>query len=208
MKCKLKICGVTNKEDAHSLVKLGVDAIGVNFWNKSKRFIDPQNAQPFLQEIRDQIHRVGVFVNEDISNVIDIFNSGLIDSAQLHGDESTSYCEQLRKHEVEYIKVIRIPTGCSEIILDTYAPEKILLDTLVTGFGGEGKCFDWKLATTFIQSHPHKNVILAGGINQSNIKQAKALNPYMLDIASGAEHEPGLKDLSTIKAMLNILNES
>ena len=205
MRCKLKVCGVTQATDAIRLAALGVDAIGVNFWKGSKRYIDPQDAKPFLNEVRDNIHRVGVFVNEDISRIKEIYDEGLIDSAQLHGDEDTSYYEEMIRYNIDFIQVIRIHVEDSAIQPPTLLSNRILLDTFVPNYGGEGKPFNWKLAAKFILAHPEREVILAGGITPDNAAQAALIKPYMLDVASGVETSPGLKSISLVQEMLAII---
>jgi phosphoribosylanthranilate isomerase len=208
MRCKLKVCGVTQATDAVRLAALGVDAIGVNFWKGSKRYIDPQDAKPFLNEIRDNIHRVGVFVNEDISRIKEIYDEGLIDSAQLHGDEDTSYYEEMIRYNIDFIQVIRIHTEDSAIQPPTLLSNRILLDTFVPNYGGEGKPFNWKLAAEFILAHSEKEVILAGGITPDNAAQAALIKPYMLDVASGVETSPGLKSIGLVQEMLAIIRRN
>ena len=92
-------------DDAQSLVQLGVDAIGINFWNKSKRYISPEDAKPMLEQIRGKIERIGVFVDADIATVKQLINDKLIDVAQLHGNESDAYCKELAEHHIEFIRV-------------------------------------------------------------------------------------------------------
>jgi len=129
MKTKLKICGVTTIKDALDLVELGVDAIGINFYPKSKRYISPENAKPMLKQIRGKIERIGVFVDEDLSTIKKLIGDGLIDVAQLHGNESDTYCLELIDCGIEIIRVIKIQAGDSEIPLPTILNQRILLDT-------------------------------------------------------------------------------
>lgn len=202
MRTKLKICGVTTTKDAQSLVDLGVDAIGINFYPKSKRYIASEKAKPFLEKIRGKIERVGVFVDADIDFVKQLFTDDLIDVAQLHGNESDAYCKELINHDMEFIRVIRVEAGDKKIKAPNLASKRILLDTHVADYGGAGQRFDWKLATQFIQQHPELEVIMAGGITPENITKATAIKPYMIDVASGAESSPGIKDLVKINAFL------
>ncbi|MGJ8655552.1 MAG: phosphoribosylanthranilate isomerase [Akkermansiaceae bacterium] len=205
MKSKLKICGVTTTEDAHNLVDIGVHALGVNFWNKSKRYINPQKARPFLDSVQGKIQRIGVFVDEDISTVKQIMQDGLIDAAQLHGNENIAYCEELINSNLNFIKVIRVQPEDNTIHTPESAGNQILLDTYVSGYGGAGKRFDWNLASNYIKHHPDFKVIIAGGITTQNIAEAASINPYMIDVASGAEISPGIKNMDKVKTMLNLL---
>lgn len=207
MPIKLKICGVTKEQDALDLVTLGVHAIGINFWEKSKRFISPQNATPFLNKIAGKISRVGVFVNQDIKTVKQIYHAGLIDIAQLHGNEDQNYLQELTNDGIEIIQVVKVTKDDQKIQTPTHKSQNILLDTHVKGYGGAGQAFDWNLAQAYIQNHPHQKIILAGGINLQNIQNAAKINPYMIDVASGAEISPGTKNLETTSKMLSTLNK-
>lgn len=203
--CKLKICGVTRKEDALNLVKLGVDAMGVNFWENSKRYISPYHATPFLNEVKGHILRIGVFVNENISQIKEIYDKGLIDLAQLHGDEDSSYHEEMIRNQIDFIQVIRVHAEKPIIQEPKLLSRRILLDTFVPSYGGEGKPFNWKLAAEFIQAHPDKKVILAGGITTANAAEAAAIHPHMIDVASGVESSPGVKNMSLVRDILDTL---
>lgn len=205
MRNKLKICGITTAEDAHSLAQLNVDAIGINFWSKSKRYISPQNAQPFLKQLSGKIERIGVFVNEDISTLKQLISNNLIDVAQLHGNENDAYCQELADHHIQFIRVIKVQAQDTQITLPYVIGKRILLDTHVPGHGGAGERFNWNLADQCIKLHPEHQVIIAGGITTDNITQAATINPYMIDVASGAEIAPGIKDMSKVKTMLSLL---
>lgn len=203
---KLKICGVTTPEDAHALVQLGVHAIGINFWSQSKRYISPQDAQPFLEQIKGKIDRIGVFVNEDINTIKQLINNNLIDVAQLHGNESDAYCQDLADSNIEFIRVIKVQAQDTEITIPPIIGKRILLDTHVPGHGGAGQRFDWNLADQFIKNHPQHQIIIAGGITTQNIAEAATISPYMIDVASGAETSPGIKDMDKVKTMLSLLS--
>ncbi len=202
MKCKLKVCGLTRASDALELVEMGVDAIGVNFWQGSKRYISPEDATLFLNEIRGKILRVGVFVNEEVSRVLEIYQAGLIDYAQLHGDENEAYYEEMLHHGIDFIQVIRVQAEDTDLQIPKLFGKKILLDTLVPNYGGEGKPFNWELAAKFIHEHPDREVILAGGITPTNAAQALLINPFMIDVASGVEVSPGVKSMELVKNLM------
>jgi len=202
MKPKLKICGVTTLSDAQALIELGVDAIGINFWHKSKRYISPEDAEPILKQIKGKIERIGVFVNEDIKLLKKLISNDLIDAVQLHGNESDDYCQNLADNHIKYIRVIRIHPNDLTITIPKAIGESILLDTHVAGYGGAGKRFDWNLAERFIKECPQHKIIIAGGITTDNIAQASLINPSMIDVASGAESAPGVKDKDKVALML------
>ncbi len=203
MRTKLKICGVTTIKDALDLVELGVDAIGINFYPKSKRYITPQDAKPFLEQINGKIERIGVFVDADITLVKQLITDDLIVVAQLHGNEDDDYCQELADSGMEFISVIRIEANDTQINIPSIIGKSVLLDTHVAGYGGAGQSFDWNLANDFIKQHPEYKVIIAGGITVENVTEAISINPHMIDVASGAETSPGIKNLTKVRTMLN-----
>ncbi len=205
----LKICGVTRAGDAEQLIELGVHALGVNFWPSSKRFITPAAATPILQASQGEIVRVGVFVNADPDLPRRLLEDDLIDLAQFHGDESPAYCAPFAAAGLPFIKAIGVShAGSLENITD-YAATAILLDTPAPGvYGGTGEKFDWTHARAFIDTHPDVPVLLAGGITPENAAKAiHQVHPAALDIASGAELAPGVKDFDKVKALLAALTE-
>lgn len=202
----LKICGVTTREDAEQLVALGVEALGVNFWPKSKRYLASQNAG-WLQGLAGRILRVGVFVNEPAELPLRLIREGFLDVVQLHGDESPEDARFYQTMGIPFFKAIGVRTaddldralefGASAILLDAHAPGV---------YGGTGGTFDWNAAIDFKSRHPELPVVLAGGIVPENAALAGAtVRPVALDVASGAELAPGIKDFSKVSALLAAL---
>ncbi|MGJ8677002.1 MAG: phosphoribosylanthranilate isomerase [Akkermansiaceae bacterium] len=200
----LKICGITLASDAEQLIELGVHALGVNFWPSSKRYIDPDDAAYFLKSSEGKITRVGVFVNADPELPRRLLDQGLIDFAQFHGDESIEYCQAFAKDGLPFIKALGVKNASSLELVTDYGASALLLDTPAPGvYGGTGEIFDWTIARAFIQKHPNIPVLLAGGITPRNAEEAiKAVHPAGLDVASGAEISPGVKDFDKVKALL------
>lgn len=204
----LKICGVTTAADAQGLVDCGVAALGVNFWPLSKRYITPDAAAPWLRAVRGSIVRVGVFVNASTDFIAEIYAQGLIDVAQLHGDESAAQIGELIEKKIPSIKAIGIRDMDDLAQLPAYQQANaLLLDTAAPGvYGGTGATFDWSLA---IQVHfrlPTMPILLAGGITPLNAAEAIAMvHPAAIDIASGAESAPGVKDFAKVKALQSII---
>jgi phosphoribosylanthranilate isomerase len=203
----LKVCGVTRPGDAAQLVRLGVDAIGVNFWPRSKRFLDPQQAA-WLAELAGRILRVAVTVNADPEPLIELFQKGWIDAVQLHGDETPDGARVYRERGVPLIKALGVPAEGGLDQADEYGAAAVLLDTHAPGvYGGTGESFDWKRAVDFIHSHPGLPLILAGGIVPENAALAVAqVRPVAIDVASGAESSPGIKDFTKVSALLAALH--
>lgn len=199
----LKVCGVTRPADASDLVDLKVDAIGVNFWPKSKRFAHPESVS-WLRELGGQILRVGVFVNESPSLPLRLIDNGLIDVVQLHGDEAPSDATVYLDSGVAFVKALGVKDSRDLESAVDYGASAILLDAHAPGiYGGTGKTMDWETAVVFKADHPDLPLILAGGIVPENAEAAaKQVAPAALDTASGVESAPGIKDRSKIEAML------
>jgi phosphoribosylanthranilate isomerase len=203
----LKICGVTTRDDADLLVKMGVDALGVNFWPKSKRYLAPDHAA-WLLELSGKILRVGVFVNESPELPLRLIQEGYLDAIQLHGDEQPDDATVFRLAGIPFIKAIGVKTRADLKCAPEFGAAAILLDAHAPGiYGGTGEVFDWEVASDFRRQHPVLPVILAGGITPENAGlAAMSVQPAALDIASGAEISPGIKDFQTVAAFLKALH--
>lgn len=200
---RLKVCGITTSEDAMQLVEMGVDALGFNFWEKSKRYIQPSQAAEFSHRLKGKILRVGVFVNASQDHIIQLLENDVIDVAQLHGDEDIHFCQKLSETNHPFIKAIGVKNKDSLNNLTDYRASAILLDAHAPKvYGGTGDTFDWSLAKQLIQQHPEIPVILAGGITAENTVEAiREVNPHVIDVASGAEISPGIKDFNKVAAI-------
>lgn len=203
----LKICGILNREDADRLVALGVDALGVNFWPRSKRYLAPENAG-WLRDFAGRILRVGVFVNEDPALPLRLIREGLLDVAQIHGDETPEDALPYQNAGVPFIKGIGVKTKDDLERAVDFRASAILLDAHAPGvYGGTGETFDWNAAVDFKSRHPDLPIILAGGIVPENAAvAASTVRPAALDVASGAEISPGIKDFGKVSALLAALN--
>lgn len=203
----LKICGVTTSADATQLVEMAVDALGVNFWHKSKRYLAAEDAT-WLQELAGKILRVGVFVNQPSELPLRLVREGYLDAIQLHGDETPADAAVYREAGVPFIKAIGVKTRADLADAMSYGAAGVLLDAHAPGiYGGTGEVFDWEVASEFRRRHPELPVLLAGGIVPENAGlAAMSVMPAALDIASGAEISPGLKDFHKIAAFLTALH--
>lgn len=199
----LKVCGVTRQDDAIRLADLGVEALGVNFWPQSKRYLDPA-AAGWLHGLAGRILRVGVFVNEDPAAAIARVEAGLIDLIQLHGDETPESTEPFRAAGVPFLKAIGVKSLADLARATEFGALGLLLDAHAPGvYGGTGETFDWNVAARFREDHPGLPVILAGGIVPENAAAAvTAVHPAALDTASGSESAPGIKDFAKVEALL------
>jgi len=198
----IKICGITEVDDAVKIAELGVNALGFIFYLKSRRYISPDKAKEIIKHLPPFINTVGVFVNEKKESVIDVLNRCPIDILQFHGDETPEYCGQFNKR---FIKAFRVNEDFSFDVFLKFPASAFLLDSLVTGeYGGTGVVFDWDIA---VKAKKYGKIILSGGLNQENLSSAVAkVNPYGVDISSGVEIEPGKKDIGKVKEIVKICN--
>jgi phosphoribosylanthranilate isomerase len=199
-KVKVKICGITNLEDASNAVELGADALGFIF-APSPRQIAPQKASEIIRAIPPLVKTVGVFVNEAPATIREVMQHCGLDLIQLHGDESPAFCDEFMPYA---IKALRIKDESSLQLSQAYhgTIRALLLDTYSKDMvGGTGKTFDWDLAVRIKnQGIP---IILSGGLTPSNIAQAiNTVRPYAVDVNSGIESYPGKKDYILMKAMM------
>lgn len=201
MKPKLKICGMREAQNISEVASLSPDFMGFIFYKKSKRFVGDDFEIP--SGFPKQIKRVGVFVNEETEVILNLAKRHGLDFAQLHGGESVSQCEQLKQKEIGVIKVFSIHSGFdfSEVKPFASCVDYFLFDTRTEGFGGSGKSFDWSVLDRYAMNVPF---FLSGGLSLENIGIAMKLkNPglYALDINSGVEVSPGLKDIKKIQLL-------
>lgn len=202
MSVRIKICGITRFEDARIAANLGVDALGFIFYKKSPRYIAPENASLIIRQLPPFVSRVGVFVDEEPHNVIDIVRQAGIDTIQLHGSETPEYCNQM---PLPVIKTISIKPDTDLSILEKYKTSGILLDTWHDGMsGGTGKTFDWSIAKKICTRYG--NIVLAGGLGPTNLEEAlKMVYPYGVDINSGVEIMPGVKNPHKMRDAVRIV---
>ncbi|MFC7336613.1 N-(5'-phosphoribosyl)anthranilate isomerase [Haloferula chungangensis] len=198
----LKICGITLPADAERLAVMEIDALGANFWPKSKRFLNPAEAD-FLKALAGRILRVGVFVNAGPDHPRELIERGLIDVVQLHGDESREESQAYLDDKIPVIKALGIRNDDDLKAAADFPADALLLDAHAPGlYGGTGQTIDWLAAADFIKSHPTLSIILAGGIVPENAAEALAtVHPAALDTASGSESAPGIKDFEKVAAL-------
>ena len=203
MKIHVKICGITRPEDARFAETLGASAVGFVFFRESQRYISPEKAGDISAQLGPFISRVGVFVNEDVDNLNKIVSTAHLTAVQLHGSEDIGYIEQLKG--VSVIKAFRVGPDFNASDLGKYQNvNAFLLDTYdKKHYGGTGKSFDWVKA---VQCKVYGRVIIAGGLNETNVNEAlKCVQPWGIDISSGIEVQPGIKDREKMKELFRIL---
>jgi len=195
----VKICGLTNRDDALAAVEMGADLLGFNFYPESPRFLPYDEVESIFQEIPTNIPKVGVFVNEDLETVLDIACQFELDYLQFHGDETP---ELLNPIGHPWFRAIRLGEEKDLEEIPRYECEWILLDARVSGrYGGTGESVDWELARR--AKNVGKKLILAGGLTPENIQRAVAtVKPFGVDVASGVERKPGRKDLKKMEEFI------
>jgi len=187
---RVKICGITSLEDALQAVQAGADALGFVFYEKSPRNLNPEQAASIISELPPFVQAVGLFVNTDAGFVNDTADRCRLDLVQLHGDETTDYCDLISRRVIKAFRVRDISSldtvkdyRVAGILLDAYSPR---------AYGGTGICFDWEIAGSAGDFCP---LILAGGLTPDNIREAvDTVAPYAVDVSSGVESSPGRKD--------------
>src|SRR5215213_1714735 len=192
---KVKICGITNLEDALLSAKFGADALGFNFYAKSPRYILPEKAREIIEQMPPEILKVGVFVNESLEKICEITALAKLDAIQLHGEETPEFVREIKaKTNLEIIKAFRVsPEFKPEDVL-RYETDAILLDAYSPKeLGGTGETFDWKIAGKVREIFP--KMYLAGGLTHENVVRAVGnLKPYAVDVCSGVESQKSEKD--------------
>ena len=201
---KVKICGITNPQDASMAIELGADALGFVF-APSPRQVTPENVRQIVDNLPPFVRTVGVFVNEDLRTIRDIADFCGLDMIQLHGDESPAFCRELMPYTVKAFR-LKDASTLSSIGLYRGQIRALLLDTYQKGLkGGTGKAFNWNLAVRAMAFGVP--VILSGGLGPLNIQRAIAtVRPYAVDVNSGIEERPGQKDPTLMKRLMEKIN--
>lgn len=196
---RIKICGITNLDDALKAEALGADAIGFIFFGASKRYVSPEIAREISTSLKPFTTRVGVFVNEDVKAVNKIIQYAGIDIVQLHGNEDPIYASKLVK---PFIKSIRVKDADDIEMMYQFENTTFLLDSHNANlFGGTGEKFDWNL----IPPRRRNKIILAGGVSKYNIEEIiRDINPYAVDVSSSIEIEPGRKDHKKMEELFRV----
>jgi len=199
---KVKICGITNVDDALAAVEFGADALGFVFYKGSPRFISPKDAARIVAELPPFVTKVGVFVDERLDTIRGTVAEAGLDVVQFHGNEPPENCEidcravkAIRVKELSDLKPLK-SYRVSAFVLDTYAPQSL---------GGTGQIFNWDIA---VEAKRYGRIILAGGLTPENIARAVVyVRPYAVDVSSGVEAEKGRKDHDKLKLFIHRVRE-
>ncbi|HYH87191.1 MAG TPA: phosphoribosylanthranilate isomerase [Pyrinomonadaceae bacterium] len=193
----VKICGITNAEDALAAVEAGAGLLGFNFYAKSPRYVSPMDARRIVERLPEGVKGVGVLVNEDAEAVERIASEAGITTVQLHGDETPEFCSNLRGLSV--IKALRVGKDFRVEDTSKFETDAVLLDAYVKNFrGGTGHTFDWSIARR--TREVVLRLYLAGGLSAENVAEAvKSVRPYAVDVCSGVETAPGRKSFQLMR---------
>ena len=205
----VKICGIRTGAQAEAIIAAGADALGINFYPKSKRFIALDEALPWLNEIGNLVPRVAVTVNATDDELERIADSGGIDWIQLHGNETPDRLTSLIQQGFPVFRALGVKNKAMLESAATYPGTTLLLDAYApTEYGGSGETMDWTLGAQAVQQWPDRQIILAGGLVPDNVARAvKQVQPAGVDVASGIESEPGIKDLGLVRAFIEAARE-
>ncbi len=186
----IKVCGLTQVDEALACVELGVQWLGFNCYQESKRYLPPEAIAAIVGKLPPAVQTVGVFVNASAKEIEETLQQTGLHIAQLHGDESPGFAHAL---QVPWFRAFRVADDLAEEEIHSYGQELFLLDAAQTGqYGGTGHAFDWKVATRL---RDHGKLLLAGGLRPDNVEEAVfQVRPFGVDVASGVESAPGRKD--------------
>ena len=199
MRTRIKICGIKHRDDALKAVECGADAIGLIFVEKSPRYVSFTDARVVTEALPPFVSMVGLFMDASEEVVREALKVVPLTLLQFHGDETPEFCNQF---EMPYIKVLRMRENVNVVAFAQEYPNAsaILLDTYSKAGGGSGQTFDWSL----IPKDMSMPVILAGGLNPENVASAvETVKPYAVDVSSGVESEPAVKDHKKIEQFIN-----
>ena len=199
---KVKICGITNIEDAQAAVDMGADILGFNFYEPSPRYIHPDKVEEIVKRLPACVDIAGVFVNAKDEEINRLTDPGLLNWVQFHGDESPDFCNRFDSWHLRTIKAIRVNSSEDVVRAQKFRTFSLLFDAFdPTLYGGTGKTFDWAL----VKSCPRR-IFIAGGIGPGNIEKALGIDVYGIDVCSGIESEPGKKDHKKMKQLFDIIH--
>ncbi len=195
----VKICGITRLEDAEAAVEAGASAIGFVFWPKSRRFIDPYRARAIAARLLPFVTPVGLFVDQPREHVNAVASLVRLGVVQLHGDETAEFAASLAAPVIRALSIEKAtawPEGTT-LLLDAHDPVQR---------GGTGRTIDWTAAAAIAS---RRRVLLAGGLTPENVAEAIArVRPFGIDVSSGVERAPGIKDHQRLRALFEAVHDS
>jgi phosphoribosylanthranilate isomerase len=197
---KVKICGITNYEDAIASVESGADIIGFNLYKKSPRYITPEKVCEITEQLPGFAETSLIFVNETKNNIYEAIEKCQPSWIQFHGDEDPDFCNNFEDFNIKTMKAVRVKSEKDLEQIKNYYTDAVLLDAFNPDkYGGTGTPFDWGIITSDFS----KRIFLAGGINPQNAPLAAELGVYGIDVCSGVEENTGKKDIAKIKTLFD-----
>lgn len=194
----IKVCGITRTEDALAAVDAGARALGFVFWPESPRFVDPYRARAIVAAVPAFVTTVGLFVNQPAEYVAGVASLAHLGAVQLHGDETVAYAAAIQRPLIKALTVgddIDSWPARTIVLLDAHDPQKR---------GGTGRTIDWTAAARIAARRP---VLLAGGLTPDNVAEAVTrVRPFGIDVSSGVERSPGIKDHARIRALFEAVH--
>ncbi len=199
---RIKICGLTTRQDAEAAIELGADALGFNFFPGSRRFVG--SAPDWIGTLAGKVEKIAVLVNPTLEEAKKVAQAPGIDALQLHGAETPEFCARLRQEGIRFEKALPVSSATSLNKVADFSTQTIVLDSSVgSEFGGSGRTFPWQIARSFIEANPRLRVVLAGGLSPENIAEAVAIvQPFGVDVTTGVEAVPGRKDYGRLQAFI------
>lgn len=198
---KIKICGITNLDDALAAVDMGANILGFNFYARSPRYIEPARAAEIIHKLPAFVDTAGIFVNVPLRDIHHLTTSGMLNWIQLHGDETPEFCRQFSNWNVRTIKSIRVQSRESVQHALEYPTFALLFDAYNAAlYGGTGATFDWSLLKNF-----PRRVFVAGGLNAENVVRVLEVGVYGVDVCSGIESKPGKKDYKKMRRFFDAI---
>jgi phosphoribosylanthranilate isomerase len=199
----VKICGITNKEDALEAIRLGANALGFNLWSGSKRYVPFAENAEWIAELPGGVERVAVLVNAPIEEALRLANHPAFHAVQFHGTEDAAYLAEFADSGHPFIVALRLEKNRT-VSLGRELPDRVLIDAGVPGaFGGTGVMLDLDMAARFVQAEREHSVILAGGLTPDNVQTAiSKVRPFGVDVASGVEDTPRRKDWGKLERFI------
>ncbi len=205
MRTRVKICGITREEDAGIAVAAGCDAIGLVFYRPSPRYVSPEKAAQIVAGLPPFVSVVGLFVDAEPDEILQVMKRVRLDLLQFHGNESPEACE---RYDMPYMKAIRVKpdTNLLQCAEEFKHAQALLLDAFIEGVpGGTGQVFDWNIIPKTLQLP----VVLAGGLSPDNVAHAvRQVQPYAVDVSGGVELNKGIKDAAKIAAFMRGVSDA
>ena len=193
---RVKVCGITRPQDALMATELGAELIGMIFYRRSPRFVQPHEAEAIISQLPQAAARVGIFVDEPVQSMLELADRLRLDYVQLHGNETDDQIDQVRQAGFEVIKAFRILGLADWENLYSSHADLVLVDNATAELkGGTGRTFDWSIEPP----RPVTNLVLSGGLTVDNIEDGVTrFNPVIVDVNSGVESAPGIKSKSRL----------